>query len=109
MQENNKTFEQSFKEFVVRRTMEDLDILLPTNEELKEMNAEADMYYEAARTAFTDSNQEAFEKQLYEYRMAQAAIGGVIAEITYMQGMKDAYQLIGLLEGRGGNANNEIY
>lgn len=102
MQKSNKSFEQSFKEFVVKRVMEDIDIL-PTNEELKEMNAEADRYYEAARTAFTDSNQEAFEKQLYEYRMAQAAIGGVIAEIAYMQGMQDAYNFFKILEEREEN------
>jgi hypothetical protein len=102
MQENNKIFEQSFKEFIVRRVMEGVDIL-PTNKKLKEMNAEADLYYEATRTTFADSNQEAFEKQLCEYRMAQAAIGGVIAEIAYMQGMKDAYQLIKLFEGTGGS------
>lgn len=101
MREPNKPFEQSFREFIINRLMVDLDILLSSNGELKAVYEESTLHFENVRMAVSEGNKKLFEEYIDQYKSAQAAAGGIIAEISYIQGMKDAYRLFRLLEATG--------
>jgi len=100
MDENIKAFEESFKEFISQRLNEDLGVLILENKELKEMYEDSENYHKKIFTAFDKGDKEAFEDGFDKFTSIQDEICGNIAELSYLQGMKDTYRLIKMLEKR---------
>ncbi|NJD04656.1 MAG: hypothetical protein FIA99_19125 [Ruminiclostridium sp.] len=93
-----KNFEESFSEFVTKRLNEDMGVLVLDKKEFIELNEEIDQYHEKMLIAFTEGNNEAFQECLDKYISLQGCASGIIEEAAYIQGMKDLYKLLKMLE-----------
>lgn len=104
-EDSNKTFEQSFREFITKRLNEDLSGLVLENTEFMETNEEIDKFYEKLLEAFTEGDRQAFQDYLDRYTSLQGCASGIIEETAYIQGMKDLYRFLRMLEeGEEGNS-----
>lgn len=93
----SKNFLEDFKSFISKRVLEDLADCLSNNGEYVRVTAEIETYADKIKSSASSEHDKEFDLLFDRFDSLCGELETIIADIMYMQGMRDCFKLCSIL------------